>query len=90
MRSAFAFAALSGLAVAAPKPQVINVDAAIDLPLPSVLGPDVTQPSVTPAAYNPAVAASSAAVAITTDPVAVDKRDGLVSRGSICPLQSGG
>jgi hypothetical protein len=89
MRSAFAVAALCSLVAAAPRPQMINVNAVKKLPLPSVLGPDIAHPEVTPAAYDPKSAAAAAAAAIPTDPVAVYKRSVIEVRNA-CEVQPGG
>lgn len=89
MRSAFPFAALCGLAGATPQPQGINVGAADDLPLPSILGHDLANPSITPSAYNDKQAAASAAAAISTAPATVEKRDGFEKRGA-CSQELGG
>lgn len=82
MYSTTLISALCGLAIAAPKPQVINFSAIDDLPLPKALGPDIAALSAPLPSYNPTSAASAAAVAIPTDPVSVEKREAFDKRAA--------
>ena len=71
MRSALLFAAVFGLAAAAPKamPQEIDFDYVDSLPTPTTgLGPAVEQVSATPT-YDASAAASDAAQEISTAPI---------------------
>ena len=72
MRYAVAASGFLGLAAAAP--QLINVDAALAVPTPTVLGPNIKETTPAAISYNPAVAASAAA-AIVKNEGAVEKRD---------------
>ena len=82
MRSTIVISTLCGLAIAAPRPQLINVGAIDDLPLPAILGPDVEDFSDPAPTYNPTSAASAAAAAIPTDPVSVEKREAFEKRAA--------
>ncbi|KAF2705643.1 hypothetical protein K504DRAFT_460360 [Pleomassaria siparia CBS 279.74] len=85
MHSTLLISALCGLAIAAPKPQIINVPVTDNLALPGILGPD----DGTQSSYNPTKAAAAAAAAIQTNPVSVDKRDVLEKRDA-CSAQAAG
>jgi hypothetical protein len=65
--------ALSGLAAALP--QMINIEAALAVPTPTVLGPQATETAERPVSYNQAAATESAAEAVATSGVSVKKRD---------------
>ena len=78
--------ALIGLTAAIPHPQRINIGAAEELALPSILGPELAAVSAPPSSYNPTSAASAAAAAIPTQPIAIDKR----SKRAACQLQPDG
>jgi hypothetical protein len=76
MRSALCLSVFAGLAIAAPRPQEIDLDAVNLLPDPSVLGPalSATQQVVS---YTPSAILSSiveAASAVPTDPPSKVKR----------------
>lgn len=79
MRYAIALSALLGAVAAAP--QAIDLDAALEEPTPTVLGPELAAVTPDPVSYNPSVAVASAAAAIKADPIA--KRDA-------CAVQPGG
>lgn len=79
MRYAFAASAILGAVAAAP--QLINIDAALDVPTPTILGPELAAATPNAVSYNPIVASASAAAVIQTE--GVDKRDG-------CAPQPGG
>jgi len=79
MRYAFAASAILGAVAAAP--QLINIDAALDVPTPTVLGPELAAATPNAISYNPVVASASAAAVIQTE--GVNKRDG-------CAVQPGG
>jgi hypothetical protein len=88
MRSTVIASALCGLVAAAPRPQMIDLGALNDLPTPSVLGPEIaatTTPSVT---YDPAIAVSSAAAAMSAAPASVVKHS--ANKRDICVKQPGG
>lgn len=72
MRYAFAASGLLGLAAAAP--QMINIDAALAVPTPTVLGPSVEETQPAAISYNP-VAAASAVAAIVKSEGVIEKRD---------------
>jgi hypothetical protein len=82
MRSTIIVSTLCGLSIAAPRPQLINVGAIDDLPLPAILGLDVEDFSNPAPTYNPTSAASAAAAAIPTDPVSVEKREAFKKRAA--------
>ena len=79
MRYTFVASAILGAVAAAP--QLINIDAALDAPTPSVLGPELAAVTPNAVSYNPTAATASAAAVIQTE--GVDKRDG-------CAPQPGG
>lgn len=68
-----ATSAFSGLVAALP--QMINIEAALAVPTPSVLGPAVTETAELPVSYNQAAATESAAAAVATGGVSLKKRD---------------
>ncbi|KAJ8109530.1 hypothetical protein OPT61_g7393 [Boeremia exigua] len=72
MRYAIAASAILGAAAAAP--QMFNIEAALAVPTPTVLGPapEATKPA--PVSYNPVVAASAVA-AVVKGEGAITKRD---------------
>ncbi|KAL1606044.1 hypothetical protein SLS59_003169 [Nothophoma quercina] len=72
MRYAIAASALLGAVAAAP--QMINIEAALAVPTPTVLGPDVEATKAAPVSYNPTVAASAAAAVVKSEGV-IEKRD---------------
>lgn len=74
-------AALCGLAAALP--QMINIDAVLAVPTPTVLGPKAEETAALPVTYNEAAAAASAANSVATGGVAINKRDS-------CAVQPGG
>lgn len=90
MRSAiFAASALCGLTAALP--QMINIEAALAVPTPSVgLGPKVEDVVPAPITYNQAAATKSAALAVATG--GVENEDTVTKRGvnDACALQPGG
>ncbi|KAH6872850.1 hypothetical protein BKA58DRAFT_401036 [Alternaria rosae] len=68
-----ATSAISGLVAALP--QMINIEAALAVPTPSVLGPAATETAELPVSYNQAAATESAAAAVATGGVNLKKRD---------------
>ncbi|RYN83952.1 hypothetical protein AA0117_g713 [Alternaria alternata] len=68
-----AASALSGMAAALP--QMINIEAALAVPTPTVLGPQATETAELPVSYNQDAATKSAAAAVETGGVVVKKRD---------------
>lgn len=72
MRYSFAASGLLGLAAAAP--QMINIDAALAVPTPTVLGPRVEETKPAAITYNPTVAASAVAAVVKSEG-AIEKRD---------------
>lgn len=72
MRYSFAASGLLGLAAAAP--QMINIEAALAVPTPTVLGPSPEETKPVAVSYNP-VAAASAVAAVVKDEGAIAKRD---------------
>lgn len=72
MRYAVAASGLLGLAAAAP--QLINVEAALAVPTPTVLGPKIEETAPAAISYN-SNAAASAAAAIVKSEGAIEKRD---------------
>lgn len=73
MRYAVAASAILGAVAAAP--QMINIEAALAVPTPTVLGPDVEATSAAPVSYNPTAAASAVAQVVKSEGVVVEKRD---------------
>ncbi|KAF2994574.1 hypothetical protein E8E13_001039 [Curvularia kusanoi] len=80
MRYSVAFSGLLGLAAAAP--QRINIEAALDVPTPTVLGPRVEETKPAAISYNPNAAASAAA--------AVVKSEGAIEKRDACAVQPAG
>lgn len=72
MRYSLAASSLLGLAAAAP--QLINIDAALAVPTPTVLGPKIEETKPAAISYNPTVAASAAAAVVKSEG-AIEKRD---------------
>lgn len=68
-----ATSALSGLAAALP--QMINIEAALAVPTPTVLGPKAEETAELPVSYNQAAAAASAAAVVATSGAELKKRD---------------
>jgi hypothetical protein len=68
-----AASALSGLAAALP--QMINIEAALAVPTPTILGPKAEETAELPVTYDQVAAAKSAAVAVATGGVELKKRD---------------
>jgi hypothetical protein len=68
-----AASALSGLAAALP--QMINIEAALAVPTPTVLGPKAEETAELPVTYDQVAAANSAAVAVATGGVELRRRD---------------
>ncbi|KAF9693992.1 hypothetical protein EKO04_007806 [Ascochyta lentis] len=93
MRYAIAASAICGLVAAAP--QMINIEAALAVPTPTILGPKVEETKAAPVSYNP-TAAASAVAAIVKNEGAVEKRDAALSScgaqqpGGFAPLPSSG
>jgi hypothetical protein len=65
MRNAAILSALCGFAAAAP--QMINIEAALAVPTPSILGPQPEETKPAPVTYNPAAAASAAAEVVVQE-----------------------
>lgn len=93
MRYAIAASAVFGLVAAAP--QMINIDAALAVPTPTILGPKVEETKAAPVSYNPSAAASVVA-AIVEEQGAVEKREvdvsscGAQQPGGAGPLPASG
>jgi len=68
-----ATSALSGLAAALP--QMINIEAALAVPTPSILGPAATETAELPVSYDQAAATKSAAEAVATGGATLKRRD---------------
>ncbi|OCK77862.1 hypothetical protein K432DRAFT_333149, partial [Lepidopterella palustris CBS 459.81] len=86
MRSAVLFAAVFGLAAAAP--QGFDIDAINALPTPSVLGPDIDAMSAT-VTYDPTTAAGAAAAAVTEVVSKRSPRRAALNKRT-CPTEPGG
>jgi hypothetical protein len=69
MRYAFAASAILGAVAAAP--QMINIEAALDVPTPTILGPELAA-TADPVSYNPTAAASIVASIVKVE--GVEKR----------------
>lgn len=66
---------ISGLlALAAAAPQLININAVLDVPTPTILGPKIEETKPAAISYNP-TAAASAVAAIVKSEGAVERRD---------------
>ncbi|KAF3009730.1 hypothetical protein E8E13_009180 [Curvularia kusanoi] len=85
MKYSFAASALLGLAAAAP--QMININAALAVPTPTILGPKVEETKPAAVSYNPAAAASAAAAVVKSEG-AIEKR-AVYKRGA-CDAQPAG
>ncbi|KAJ4348973.1 hypothetical protein N0V95_005021 [Ascochyta clinopodiicola] len=72
MRYSFAASGLVGLVGALP--QMINIDAALAVPTPTILGPKVEETKPAEISYNP-IAAASAVAAVVKSEGAIEKRD---------------
>jgi hypothetical protein len=72
MRYAIAASALLGAVAAAP--QMINIEAALAVPTPTILGPKVEETKAVPVSYNPTVAASAVAQVVKNEGV-IEKRE---------------
>ncbi|KAF1926467.1 uncharacterized protein M421DRAFT_67717 [Didymella exigua CBS 183.55] len=72
MRYAIAASAILGAVAAAP--QIINVEAALAVPTPTILGPAIEATKPAAVSYNPIVAASAAAEVVKNEGV-IEKRD---------------
>ncbi|KAF1945012.1 hypothetical protein EJ02DRAFT_65610 [Clathrospora elynae] len=90
MRNVFiAASALSGFAAALP--QMINIEAALAVPTPIILGPNFEETAAPPVNYNQAAAAMSAAAAVATGGVQIKKRDACASQpGGAGPVPGDG
>lgn len=85
MRYAIAASAVCGLVAAAP--QMINIGAALAVPTPTILGPNVEETKAAPVSYNPSAAASEVAAIVLEEGVTTKRR----RRNSVCgPQQPGG
>lgn len=85
MRYAIAASALLGAAAAAP--QMINIEAALSVPTPTVLGPKIEETKPAAISYNPTVAASAVAVVVQQEG-AIEKRE--ISTSTCGAPQPGG
>jgi hypothetical protein len=54
---------------------MINIEAALAVPTPTILGPKAEETAELPVSYNEVLAAKSAAAAVATGGVVVKKRD---------------
>lgn len=72
MRYSFAASGLLGLAAAVP--QMINIDAALAVPTPTILGPEIGETKPAAISYNPTAAASAVAAVVKSEGV-IEKRD---------------
>lgn len=72
MRYAIAASGILGLAAAAP--QMINIDAALAVPTPTVLGPKIDETKAPSISYNPIAAAATVAAIVKSEGV-IEKRD---------------
>jgi hypothetical protein len=85
MRYSFAASTLLGLAAALP--QRINIDAALAVPTPSILGPKIEDTKPAEPTYNPIAAASAVAAVVESEGV-IQKRDSLtVGKRDACDTQ---
>ena len=71
MRYAVAASALCGLVAAAP--QMININEALAVPTPTILGPKVEETKAAPVSYNPNAAASAVAALVGAEGVIVKR-----------------
>lgn len=70
----YTLAAVSLLGLAAAAPQGINIEAALAVPTPLILGPKIGDVKPTKPTYNPAVAASVVAAVVKSEGT-IQKRD---------------
>lgn len=77
--------ALCGLTAAAPKPQNINIEAALAVPMPNILGPKVGDSAALSIAYDPIAAAEAVAEVVVTSGVETKKL-----KRAACEVQPGG
>ncbi|KAH7379512.1 hypothetical protein BKA66DRAFT_466170 [Pyrenochaeta sp. MPI-SDFR-AT-0127] len=77
--------ALCGIAVAVPNPQTINIEAALAVPTPTILGPKIEDTAVLPVSYDPVAAVIAVAKAIATSGVETKKL-----KRAACDVQPGG
>lgn len=93
----YTLAAFSLLGLAAAAPQGINIDAALAVPTPSILGPKVGDVKPAEPTYNPAVAASAVAAIVKSegtiqkrgqeDDLIVDDLVGKTAKRNACDAQ---
>lgn len=83
MRYSLAASGLLGLVAAAP--QMINIEAALAVPTPTVLGPKVGETKPAAISYNP-TAAASAAAAVVKDEGVIEKRDYYIHNVTSAPF----
>lgn len=88
MRYSLAASSLLGLAAAAP--QMINIEAALAVPTPTVLGPKIEETKPAAITYNPTAAASAAAAVVKSEG-AIEKRDAIfdITIGTTIDQQNG-
>ncbi|KAG9696892.1 hypothetical protein KCU95_g3973, partial [Aureobasidium melanogenum] len=86
MRYAFAASAILGVVAAAP--QMINIEAALAVPTPTVLGPALTATEPAAISYNPTSAASAVAEVVQNEGV-IEKRDVPSACGTTLPGGTG-
>jgi hypothetical protein len=85
MRYSFAASTLLGLAAALP--QRINIDAALAVPTPSILGPKIEDTKPAEPTYNPTAAASVVAAVVESEGI-IQKRDSFtVGKRDACNTQ---
>lgn len=83
MRYSLAAFGLLGLAAAAP--QMINIDAALAVPTPTILGPKIAETKPPAISYNP-TAAASAVAAVVKDEGVLEKRDYYIHNVTSAPF----
>jgi hypothetical protein len=81
-----AASALSGLAAALP--QMINIEAALAVPTPTILGPKAEETAELPVSYDQAAATKSAAAVVATGGAVVTTGD--LKRRDACQPQPAG
>lgn len=86
MRYSLAASGLLGLAAAAP--QMINIEAALAVPTPTILGPKIEETKPAAISYNPTVAASAVA-AVVKDEGVIEKRDYYIHNITSAPFITG-
>ena len=84
----YALAASAVLGVVAAAPQMINIEAALAVPTPTVLGPAITATEPVAISYNPTSAASAVAEVIQNEGV-IEKRDVPSACGTALPGGTG-